>query len=84
MSYNGPDRRKMNDYERDRDRLLTRIDANLENLCRTVIKHTEDDETAFAKQADQIKRLQEAYWKTVGGLVVIGAVLQVTFKLIKI
>lgn len=55
----------------ERDRLLTRIDANLENFLRRFDDHIILDEQSFEGLRKRLTILERGYWMAIGIIVVI-------------
>ena len=60
----------------ERDMLMVRIDANLDNLCKTVKEHTEDDKSKFSEIFDRLRSNERVIWGAVAVVTFIGVVIK--------
>lgn len=76
-NWNGEERRKMNQEERD---ILIRLDQNVTNLVKTLEIHIKSDFDCFKEQGGRIKVLERVIWMGFG---VIGFI-SIILKFVKI
>ncbi len=93
MTWEGKERRNMNEDSLQRDRLLTRLDANVEflvdsqkNMTQALVDHAHVDDKRFGQIDDTLRNMSiknaRFYGVIYGGSAVIGAVSAVIMKVI--
>lgn len=76
MSYNGPERRKMNQDQIDRDRLLSEVHADMKHLIAWSKEHDDSDTTRFEKADKRIAWVEKVAYVGMGGLAVLNIILK--------
>lgn len=66
MSWDGNERRKMSEFDLQRDRLITEMHSDIKHLVKKFDDHAESDEKQFKKQGDNILWLQRVIYMGLG------------------
>ena len=76
MSYDGPERRGMNQDQINRDRLLTEVHQDVKHIVAWAKQHDEDDDTRFATVSTDISWGKKIIFMGIGALAIIELIVR--------
>ena len=76
MTWDGKERRGMNQDQIDRDRMLTEVHTNVKHIVDWSKAHDEKDDTRFASIQSKVDWTTKICYIGIGGAIVINALLK--------